>query len=91
MRTGVCETAPSSKSAEPNCGDLTANQNVGTPDWSDSNCLMVQDGIDLALSLVQVTVDMQRFSFGAEGSPGSVPGIGGSVDVLVQSEKDFRS
>jgi hypothetical protein len=47
------------------------------------NYLMVQDGIDLALSLVQVTVDMQRFSFGTRGSPGSIPGIGGSVDVLV--------
>jgi hypothetical protein len=45
--------------------------------------LLLQDGIDLSLALVQVTVDMQRFSFGTIGSQGSIPGIGGAVDVLV--------
>jgi hypothetical protein len=45
--------------------------------------MMLQDGIDFALTLVQTTVDMQRFSFGTAGSNGSIPGVGGTVDVLV--------
>lgn len=44
--------------------------------------LMLQDGIDFALALVQITVDMQRFSFGTVASAGAVPGVGGSVDVV---------
>ncbi len=44
--------------------------------------MMLQDGIDFALTLVQTTVDMQRFSFGTSGNPGSIPGVGGTVDVL---------
>lgn len=47
------------------------------------NFLMLQDGIDLALALVQITADMQRFSFGTLSAPGAIPGIGGAVDVLV--------
>ena len=46
------------------------------------NYLPLQDGIDIALSLVQATVDMQRFSFGTRAHPGDIPGVGGSVDVL---------
>lgn len=46
------------------------------------NFLPLQDGIDLALSLVQTTVDVQRFSFGRMAHPGDIPGVGGTVDVL---------
>jgi hypothetical protein len=46
------------------------------------NYLPLQDGIDLALSLVQTTVDVQRFSFGRMGHLGDIPGVGGTVDVL---------
>lgn len=45
--------------------------------------LMLQDGIDLALSLVRVTVEMERFSFGTSETPGEIPGVGGAVDVLI--------
>jgi hypothetical protein len=44
--------------------------------------LMLQDGIDLALMLVQTTVDIQRFSFGMLSSVGAIPGVGGAVDVI---------
>jgi len=44
--------------------------------------MMLQDGVDFALTLVQTTVDMQRFSFGTAGSTGSIPGVGGTVDVV---------
>ena len=43
---------------------------------------MLQDGIDLALSLVRITVEIERFSFGTNEAPGEVPGVGGAVDVL---------
>jgi hypothetical protein len=46
------------------------------------NYLPLQDGIDITLTLVQATVDMQRFSFGTKAHPGDIPGVGGSVDVL---------
>jgi len=51
------------------------------------NFLPLQDGIDLALSLVQTTVDVQRFSFGPVAHPGDIPGVGGTVDVLAITPK----
>ena len=45
--------------------------------------LMLQDGIDLALALVRITVEIERFSFGTNESPGEIPGVGGAVDVLI--------
>jgi hypothetical protein len=45
--------------------------------------LMLQDGIDLALSLVRITVEIERFSFGTNEAPGEIPGVGGAVDVLI--------
>ncbi|HUO61306.1 MAG TPA: hypothetical protein VMU24_11605, partial [Candidatus Acidoferrales bacterium] len=53
------------------------------------NYLMLQDGIDFALSLVQTTVDMQRFSFGTLRNKGSIPGVGGNVDVLAITPNDI--
>lgn len=44
--------------------------------------LMLQDGVDLSMFLVQATVDAQRFSFGTVGWPGAIPGVGGPVDVV---------
>lgn len=44
--------------------------------------LMLQDGIDLALSLVRTTADMQRFAFGITAAPGDLPSVGGRVDAL---------
>ena len=44
--------------------------------------LMLQDGVDLSMFLVQATVDIQRFSFGTAGWPGAIPGVGGPVDVV---------
>jgi hypothetical protein len=51
--------------------------------------LMLQDGIDFALMLVQTTVDVQRFSFGTSGASGAIPGVGGTVDVLVVTPKEL--
>jgi Proteasome subunit len=55
---------------------------AGLQYWIPFDYLMLQDGIDLALTLVQATVDMQRFSFGTHASQGAVPGVGGYVDVI---------
>jgi hypothetical protein len=46
------------------------------------DALMMQDGIDFALSLVRITVEMQRFAHGTIGDQTAVPGVGGSVDIL---------
>jgi hypothetical protein len=47
------------------------------------NALMLQDGVDFADALVKMTVTFQRFSFGTVGNAGSIPSVGGAVDVLV--------
>jgi hypothetical protein len=59
--------------------DLTTAAEYNIP----YEALALQDGIDLSLALVQATVDMQRFSFGTRGAIGSIPGVGGNVDVMV--------
>ena len=43
----------------------------------------LQDAVDFSVEMVRVTKTMQRFAFGTVGKPGDVPGVGGSVDVLV--------
>lgn len=45
--------------------------------------ITLQDGVDFASFLVRTTIDMQRFSDGTLGSPGSVPGCGGPIQILV--------
>jgi 20S proteasome alpha/beta subunit len=83
------------KGYDPALGSAAALQKLSDPDKQELvkdigqfeyyipyNYLPLQDGIDLALSLVQTTVDVQRFSFGRMGHPGDIPGVGGTVDVL---------
>jgi hypothetical protein len=83
------------KGYDPTIGNLASFQKLPQPDQEEFakemgqieyyipyNFLSLQDGIDLALSLVQATVDMQRFSFGTMSHPGYIPGVGGTVDVL---------
>lgn len=50
---------------------------------------MLQDGIDFALAMVQATVDMQRFSYGTNGVQGSIPGVGGAVDVVAVTPSEL--
>jgi len=54
------------------------------------DALTLQDGIDLALSLVRTTVEMQRFADGTIGHPGQIPSVGGAVDVLVVMPSELR-
>jgi hypothetical protein len=42
----------------------------------------LQDAVDVSTFLIRTTIDMQRFSDGIMGSPGSVPGCGGAIRVL---------
>ena len=53
------------------------------------NYFMLQDGIDFALTMVQTTVDMQRFSFGTSASMGAIPGVGGTVDVIAVTPNEL--
>lgn len=47
------------------------------------NALMLQDGIDLATTFIKTTINMQRFANGTLMSPFGIPGVGGSIDILV--------
>jgi len=62
---------------------ILRNQLTGLQYNIPFDALTLQDGIDLALSLVRITVEMQRFADGTIGHPGQIPSVGGSVDVLV--------
>jgi hypothetical protein len=47
------------------------------------NGLMLQDGIDLASTFIKTTINIQRFANGTLLVPIGVPGVGGTIDVLV--------
>jgi hypothetical protein len=47
------------------------------------NALMLQDGVDLASTFIKTTINMQRFANGTLLMPIGIPGVGGTIDVLV--------
>jgi hypothetical protein len=47
------------------------------------NNMTIQDAIDYCIFLIRTTIDAQRFSDGIALHPGSIPGVGGSIDVAV--------
>lgn len=55
--------------------DLAYSINYGT--------LTLQDAIDFCTLIIQTTSAIQRFSDGILADPGDIPGVGGSVDVVV--------
>jgi hypothetical protein len=48
--------------------------------WS---AMTVQDAIDFAVGLIQITTTIQKFTAGTVLKPGGVPGVGGPIDVAV--------
>lgn len=42
-----------------------------------------QDAVDFAVSVIQITITIQRFTDGIQMNPGDVPGVGGPIDVAV--------
>lgn len=52
--------------------------------------MTLQDAIDFCTLIIQTTSAIQRFSDGITADPGSIPGVGGPVDVVVITpEKGF--
>jgi hypothetical protein len=47
------------------------------------NTMTVQDAIDFAVAMIQVTITIQRFTAGTVGQLGSVAGVGGPIDIAV--------
>lgn len=45
--------------------------------------MTLQDAIDFATSMIQITISIQRFTDGIQSNPGDVPGVGGPIDVAV--------
>jgi hypothetical protein len=51
----------------------------------------LQDGVDYAIFLIRTTIDMQRFQFGIGGQLGSIPAVGGAIDIgIIEPNKEFR-
>jgi 20S proteasome alpha/beta subunit len=48
-----------------------------------SNTMTVQDAIDFAVAMIQVTITMQRFTAGTVSQLGSIAGVGGPIDIAV--------
>ena len=79
---------------DPNIGALTilqAAQQAGTlatqlsglnyvVSWST---MTVQDGIDFATAMIQVTSTIQKFTAGIGMKPGGIAGVGGPIDLAV--------
>ena len=47
------------------------------------NTMTLQDAIDFAVGLIQVTITVQRFTAGIANQRGAVAGLGGPIDVAV--------
>lgn len=47
------------------------------------NTMTIQDAIDFAVGMIQVTIIIQRFTAGIATQPGAVAGVGGPIDVAV--------
>lgn len=45
--------------------------------------MTLQDAIDFATSMIQITISVQRFADGIQLIPGDVPGVGGPIDVAL--------
>lgn len=45
--------------------------------------MTLQDAIDFARSMVEVTITVQRFTHGILSAPGDFPGVGGPIDVAI--------
>lgn len=53
--------------------------------------MTLQDAVDYVVFLIRATIDMQRFSHGIAKQPGSVPGVGGAIDIgVIEPNRDFR-
>jgi hypothetical protein len=47
------------------------------------NAMTLQDAIDFATGMIQVTTTIQKFTAGIVLQPGGVAGVGGPIDVAV--------
>lgn len=47
------------------------------------NTMTVQDAIDFAVGMIQVTTTIQKFTAGVVMQPGDVAGVGGPIDIAV--------
>jgi hypothetical protein len=47
------------------------------------NAMSIQDAIDFAVAMIQVTTTIQKFTAGIAMQPGEVAGVGGSIDVAI--------
>lgn len=52
--------------------------------------MTLQDAIDFVVFLIRATIDMQRFSDGTADTPGSLPGVGGPIDIAVITPYAFQ-
>jgi hypothetical protein len=47
------------------------------------NAMTIQDAIDFAVGMIQITTTIQKFTAGIAMQPGDVAGVGGPIDVAV--------
>ncbi len=47
------------------------------------NTMTIQDAIDFAVGMIQITTTIQKFTAGIVTQPGAVAGVGGPIDVAV--------
>jgi len=47
------------------------------------NTMTIQDAIDFAVGMIQITITIQKFNIGITTQLGTVAGVGGPIDVAV--------
>ncbi|TFH65071.1 MAG: hypothetical protein E4G91_03795 [Candidatus Zixiibacteriota bacterium] len=52
--------------------------------------MYLQDAIDYARFLIRISIDFQRFTDGTKEDPGSIPGVGGDIDIAVVTPSGFE-
>ena len=45
--------------------------------------MTIQDAIDFAVGMIQITTTIQKFTAGITTQPGGIAGVGGPIDVAV--------
>jgi hypothetical protein len=70
--------------------DMLPYQPSGTKAIVLTDKMYLQDAIEYARFLIRTTIDFQRFTDGTNSDKGSIPGVGGDIDIAVVTPTGFE-
>lgn len=69
-------------------GQAVRQQLAGLEYVINWHTMTLQDAVDFARSMIQITIAIQRFTDGIIMNPGDVPGVGGPIDIALVKPGD---